>query len=74
MLFVRSVSGQVVDKTSFAKRLEAEITRRGWTNDEAARALGVPERQVRRWRKGSNQPSRNSLRALTKFFGWEESP
>lgn len=65
------MSGQAVDTSQdFAGRLDSEIVRRGWTNEEAARAIGVPERQIRRWRKGTTMPGRSSIEKVGRFFGW----
>lgn len=49
-------------------RLNAEIDRVVMTNDELARALGIPERSIRRWRKGAATPRRRTGRRLAEFF------
>jgi transcriptional regulator with XRE-family HTH domain len=47
------VSGQIRDIPSpVPANFVAEIDRRHWTNEQAARELGVSERQITRWRGG----------------------
>lgn len=51
-----------------AANIEAEFERTGLTNDEVARRLEVPERNVRRWRKGETTPRWNMLVRLAEVF------
>ena len=56
------MSGQTVDtRGRFGEALDRAINDRLWTNEEAARALRVPERQIRRWRKAEREPRRDSF-------------
>lgn len=67
------MSGQAPDtRADFSKRLDAEIARRGWTNEHTARLLDVPERQVRRWRKGEVQPGRKSRERVIDLLGLDQ--
>ena len=65
------MSGQVSDiRDGFAAAFNAEIMRRGWTNDEMARFLETSERQVRRWRTGETEPALRTYRAIRRRLGW----
>jgi transcriptional regulator with XRE-family HTH domain len=58
-----------VDKAGFRRdRLNAEIDRLVLTNDELARALHVPERSLRRWRRGEATPRRSTVRRIATYF------
>lgn len=69
---VQNVSGQTSGQNGFRRdRLNAEIDRLAQTNDEVSRALGIPERSLRRWRKGEASPRRGTARRLAAHFGRE---
>lgn len=51
-----------------AANLEAEFERTRKTNEEVARLLSTPERNVRRWRKGESTPRWETLVRLAKVF------
>jgi transcriptional regulator with XRE-family HTH domain len=68
------VSGQITGQTGFRfDRLNAEIDRLSLTNDEVAQALQIPERSLRRWRKGETAPRRRTARRLAEYFDREPS-
>lgn len=58
-------------KPPVAGNLDSEFRRVSLTNDEAARTLEVPERAIRRWRKGVVTPSWRNLCRLAVLFGRE---
>lgn len=55
-----------------AARLMLERSRRNWSQEQAAEALGVSLRQYQRYEKEGNIPSRR-LAAIAQFFGLEVS-
>lgn len=65
------MTGQIQDiRTGFAEAFDAEIRRRALTNEEMARLLDTNERQVRRWRHGTNEPSLRTYRHIRAVLGW----
>ena len=67
------MSGQAQDiRQGFSEAFEAEIVRRGYTNEEMARLLGTTERQVRRWRRAETEPSLKNYRRIRELLGWTQ--
>lgn len=68
---VRGVSTQVRFR---ADRLDAEIQRRFLTNEELGQMADLPEKTIRRWRRGEVQPRPRVFRRLARALdiepGW----
>lgn len=66
---VPNVSGQVRDiRSPVTANFLSELSRVEATNSEAARALGVSERQITRWR-GGQVPSWEFVVRMGRYFG-----
>lgn len=66
---VPNVSGQVKDFSPVPANLIAEMERARVTNTELARALGVSERQITRWRGGVTPRSYGLVSRMARYFG-----
>lgn len=63
------MSGQAQDFSPVPRNLIAEMDRTGVTNTELARALGVSERQITRWRGGVVPRDYDRISAMARYFG-----
>lgn len=69
------MTGQAQDTTvsPAGRNIAREIARTSMTTTEVGAAIGVHERQVRRWTLENHEPSWRYIVALSKLFGREPS-
>jgi transcriptional regulator with XRE-family HTH domain len=57
--------------SALAEFLRAELTARKWSNSRLARACGVSESLVSRWKNGHTVPTANNCTSIAEAFGVE---
>ncbi|MFL5737478.1 MAG: helix-turn-helix transcriptional regulator [Actinomycetota bacterium] len=65
--------GSISTSQSFAELFRESRADKGWTQEYAAREIGVTLKSVQKWESGNTQPKWPAILRCAAVFGWELS-